>query len=181
MGDSRTDLLARIVDEAARHGLADRSLRDLATAVGSSHRMLLYHFGSREGLVAAVVAHVEAAQRAAMTATPLAGATAVEVIRSVWARVSAEEMRPLVRLFFEAVACAGPAPANADQPDLTSAWVADAVGLAAQLGLPPDPAGARLGVAVIRGLLLDVVSGGSVEAATEAFEQFLVVIKDFRP
>ena len=91
----------------AEHGI-EVPLRDVAAAAGQRNNSAVqYHFGSREGLVAAVVAHVEAAQRAAMTATPLAGATAVEVMRSVWARVSAEEMRPLVRLFFEAVACAG--------------------------------------------------------------------------
>ena len=68
MGDARSELLDRIVDEVAQHGIGDRSLRDLAAAVGSSHRMLLYHFGSRAGLVAAIVVEVEARQRSLMSA-----------------------------------------------------------------------------------------------------------------
>ena len=63
MGAARDELLERIVTEVATHGLADRSMRELAAGVGSSHRMLLYHFGARDGLVAAIVAATEAAQR----------------------------------------------------------------------------------------------------------------------
>ena len=45
-------------------GIGDRSLRDIAAAVGTSHRMLIHHFGSREGLLTEVVRTVEANQRA---------------------------------------------------------------------------------------------------------------------
>jgi len=48
-------------------GITDMSLRELAAAIGTSHRMLLYHFGSREGLLNAVVRAVEGAQRAAVS------------------------------------------------------------------------------------------------------------------
>ncbi|MEZ5140174.1 MAG: hypothetical protein R2711_15805 [Acidimicrobiales bacterium] len=44
---ARRELLDRVLAHVAEQGLSDRSLRDLATAVGTSHRMLLYHFGSR--------------------------------------------------------------------------------------------------------------------------------------
>lgn len=54
----REALLARAVDWFAEHGVGDTSLRGLATGLGSSHRMLLYHFGSREGLLAEVVTEV---------------------------------------------------------------------------------------------------------------------------
>ena len=55
MNDARTRLLERIVADVGANGLGDRSLRDLAVAVGSSHRMLHYHFGSRAGVVTALV------------------------------------------------------------------------------------------------------------------------------
>ena len=53
MTERRDDLLRRVVKAAAEGGLARRSLRDLAAGVGTSHRMLIHHFGSREGLLAA--------------------------------------------------------------------------------------------------------------------------------
>jgi AcrR family transcriptional regulator len=43
-------LAAAAIAIAMQGGIADLSLRELAAAIGTSHRMLLYHFGSREGL-----------------------------------------------------------------------------------------------------------------------------------
>ena len=54
----RDQLLTRTVEYFATHGVADTSLRRLAEEIGTSHRMLLYHFGSREGLLSAVVDRV---------------------------------------------------------------------------------------------------------------------------
>ena len=63
---ARERLLAAAVRHALDAGIADLSLRQLAAAIGTSHRMLLYHFGSREGLLVAVTQAVEEQQRAAL-------------------------------------------------------------------------------------------------------------------
>ena len=60
----RDELLAAVVADCAEHGLGNRSLRDIADHVGTSHRMLIHHFGSREELMVAVVQAVEARQAA---------------------------------------------------------------------------------------------------------------------
>jgi AcrR family transcriptional regulator len=57
-------LLERVVDHFVADGLGDLSLRKIATAIGTSHRMLLYHFGSKDGLLLEVVRAVEARSRA---------------------------------------------------------------------------------------------------------------------
>ncbi|MCU0261505.1 MAG: TetR/AcrR family transcriptional regulator [Ilumatobacteraceae bacterium] len=169
MGRPRDDLLTSIVEEVAANGLADRSLRDIAEAVGSSHRMLLYHFGSHAGLVAAIVEHVEASQRAAMTAGATAATEPVEVVRSVWERTSAVETRPFVALFFEAVAYA----ARSGGADFTTPWIEEAAVTSRALGTELDPVEARIGTAVIRGLLIDVITTGDAGPATEALERFV--------
>ena len=51
----RATLLAACTDHVLEEGLIGLSLRPLAKAVGTSDRMLIYHFGSRDGLVAAVI------------------------------------------------------------------------------------------------------------------------------
>src|SRR5215469_17294529 len=51
---ARDRLLAAAIDQAMRGGFTDQSLREIAAAIGTSHRMLLYHFGSREGLLVAI-------------------------------------------------------------------------------------------------------------------------------
>ena len=62
-GGARERLLAAVLGYVTEHGFSDLSLREVAAAIGTSHRMLIYHFGSREGLLVAVVQAVEAAQR----------------------------------------------------------------------------------------------------------------------
>ena len=65
---ARERLLAGAMEYVAEHGVGDLSLRGLAAALGTSHRMLIYHFGSREGLLIEVIRTVEAQQRAAIAA-----------------------------------------------------------------------------------------------------------------
>ena len=55
----RERLLDAAIEHFGRHGIGDTSLRGIAEAVGTSHRMLIYHFGSREGLLAEVTREVE--------------------------------------------------------------------------------------------------------------------------
>lgn len=170
MADPREELLGRIVVEVAAHGLADRSLRALASAIGSSHRMLLYHFGSRDGLVRAIVKAVEAGQREALRSVAAAGGSDVEIARATWRRVSEPATLPFVRLFFELV---GQVPSVGDgSRDLTESWLDVAGELGGRQGSATDREEARIGVAVMRGLLLDLVTGADradVEASMERF------------
>ena len=62
MSDARAALLAKVVAHFADHGVRDTSLRSLAAAIGTSQRMLHYHFGSREDVLAAVIDAIAAAQ-----------------------------------------------------------------------------------------------------------------------
>jgi AcrR family transcriptional regulator len=177
MTDRRAELLTRVMADVATSGLADRSLRELAAAVGSSHRMLLYHFGSRDGLVAAVVAAVEADQRSALVEIAEDARSPAEVVRRLWARVSSPELRPFVRLFFETTAYA----ARSGRPtDLTDPWLGEGEDATAALGVAFDPVEVRVGIAVMRGLLVDVVTTGDVDTATEALERFLAMWDHWR-
>jgi len=169
--DARSALLTRIVDDVAAHGMGSRSLRELAASVGSSHRMVLYHFGSREGLVAAIVAWVEQSQRDLLRDLAADTDDPGELIMRLWERVSAPELRPFVRLFFEAAAARGLTDASDD--GLTAPWVDASFDAAALLGIEIDPAEIRLGVAVARGLLLDVLASGEVEPATQALRLYV--------
>ncbi len=83
-----------------RHGLADLSLRPLARAVGSSPRVLLYYFGSKEKIVMAVLAELRKQQL--MSYGDVTADTMGEVSRIIWQRMSAEESEKTFRLFFEA-------------------------------------------------------------------------------
>jgi AcrR family transcriptional regulator len=173
MPEARDELLTKVMAYAAREGLADRSLREIAAGAGTSHRMLIYHFKSRAGLLAAVVGAMEAQQRAAMTALAGTATTPEELMRGIWAAVSSPEIRPFVRLFFEVFALASRGVEGAGLPRLTESWLDDAAAAAERLGVEPDRAMLRLGVAVYRGLLLDLLAGATIDEVDAAHERYV--------
>jgi AcrR family transcriptional regulator len=97
----RVELLERIVDYVMENGLSDLSLRPLAEAVESSPRVLLYYFGSKEKLVAAVRAGAGERQRAIFDRLPRNAASYRETVTAAWRAMSAPEHAPVFRLFFE--------------------------------------------------------------------------------
>src|SRR5881275_1356103 len=66
----RESLLDGAIEYVVQHGLADVSLRTLAAALGTSHRMLIHHFGSKERLWVEIVRAVEARQRELLGQVP---------------------------------------------------------------------------------------------------------------
>ena len=68
--ERRRALLDALIEAFADGGIGDRSLREIAEAVGTSHRMLLHHFGSRDELLLAIVDEVERRQMASCPTRP---------------------------------------------------------------------------------------------------------------
>jgi AcrR family transcriptional regulator len=175
--ERRDDLLRRVVAAAAAGGLARRSLRDLAAQVGTSHRMLIHHFGSREGLLAAVVEAVERDQNERLRDLP---DDTAEAIRVSWRRTSAPSLWPIERLFFECYArgAQGEPPFDRLVPALVQQTLA-AVSARPDVGATAEGrAGARLGLAVIRGLLLDLVATGDRTATDRALELYASMVAE---
>jgi AcrR family transcriptional regulator len=169
----RERLLAAAVDRAMNGGITDLSLRELAAAIGTSHRMLLYHFGSREGLLSAVSRAVEEAQRAAVSPQAITADP-----RQLWDHFSDPQLWPAERLFFELYAHAllGRPGTEGFLDKATEPWIEMmAAAMQREAGLDGASARveARLGVAVTRGLLLDLLASSDRDAATEAFERYL--------
>jgi AcrR family transcriptional regulator len=170
--ERRRQLLDALIEEFAANGIGDRSLRDVAAAVGTSHRMLLHHFGSREDLLIAVVEEVERRQMGLLPELPTSPAGS---FAAMWADLRRPELRRLERLFFECYARAaqGEKPFARMLPGAVDGWLAE---VAAVAGGAFDPAMARLGLAVTRGLLLDLVATedeAGVGAAAKAFANLL--------
>jgi AcrR family transcriptional regulator len=166
--------------------VSDLSLRELAAAVGTSHRMLIYHFGSREGLLVAVVRAVEAAQRdflAGFAADP--SLSAAEVMRRMWRRLADPVLWPNERLFFELYgqALQGRPGTTGLLDGIVDSWVEPFAGEAIRRGLSEETARAdvRLGVAVMRGLLLDLLATGDRAAVDAALERYLAQMEAATP
>ena len=172
---AREVLLQRVVAYAAADGIAGRSLREIAQGAGTSHRMLLYHFGSREGLLAAIVATIEAQQRGVMAALTEQPGTAREVMLGLWEQLTRPELLPFVRLFFEVFGLlAQDTPGTRPlRESLTAPWVTEGLAGAGRLGVAADAAELRLGIAVTRGLLLELVAGAPLAEVDAAYRRFV--------
>ena len=176
-GAARQRLLDAVVAHFTTEGLADQSLRRIAEAIGSSHRMLLYHFGSKDGLLLAVVRDVEARTQDRLAAFGEESLEETDVlIRRMWSYLSDPALGDFERLFFALYgrALQGDEAIRSLLDDDVAHWLDANVALSAPLGVPADMARthARLGLAVTRGLLLDLLATGDREGVERALDVF---------
>jgi AcrR family transcriptional regulator len=165
----REAFLAGTVAHMLRHGVATLSLRPLAAELGTSDRMLLYYFGTREQLLTAALEEVgrqlRAALVAALPATPLEPA---QLVRQAWAALQDPGAEQHLRLYLEVsgLTARGREPFGTAGGVATRAWL-DWV--AERLDVAPDrrPDAAAGVLGVLDGLLLlrFVVGGEHADAA----------------
>jgi AcrR family transcriptional regulator len=169
--------LDAVIEHFTTDGLADQSLRRIAEAIGSSHRMLLYHFGSKDGLLLEVVREVEARTQARLAVVAEAADHQSDaVIRRMWSYLTDPELASFERLFFALYgrALQGDEAARPLLQGDIEQWLETNVALSVEMGMPDDfvRTHARLRLAVTRGLLMDLLATGDragVDAALEAF------------
>ena len=176
--NAREKLLAAVIEHIATRGVSDLSLRELAAAIGTSHRMLIHHFGGREGLWVEVIRAVEERQRAAFAeVVPDPGSTGGDVMRQWWRHISDPSLWPNERLFFELYGQALQGrPGTVELLDgIVDAWIEPAAAGFVGYGLSREEAvaQARLGIAVSRGLLLDLLATSEREAVDAAMEAYI--------
>ena len=173
-GQARSALLGRVVGHLRRQGLAGQSLREIAAAVGTSHRMLVYHFGSRDGLLSAVVEEVERQEQA--RAADVGAVDPEHALEAIWSAVSSPDRADEERLFFELMASAMRATPGTEvlASRAVDPWLEVGAELAGQLGADRDAARVltRLDIAVVRGLLHDLLVTGDREEVERAFRLF---------
>ncbi len=178
MNGARERLLEAVVGYLYEHGVGETSLRGLAAAIGTSHRMLNYHFGSRRGLLIAVSRAVERQQRhafIAMLADP--DASPIDVMWRMYERLTDPDLHPPERLFFELYAHALREQADTEGffPEVVEAWIAPLSELFTRLGFQGSDAHdeARLALATSRGILLDLLATNDRAAVDGAMACFV--------
>jgi AcrR family transcriptional regulator len=174
----RQRLLDGAIEYVAAHGLGEASLRSLAAALGTSHRMLIFHFGSKDQLWIEIVRAVEQRQRRRLQElVPDLGQPTREALWRWWKHISDPSLWPNERLFFELYgqAVQGRAHASEFLDGIVEDWVEPIAQASIAQGVPERMARAhaRLGVAVVRGLLLDLLATGDIDRVDEAMEAFI--------
>ncbi|MFY8047389.1 MAG: TetR/AcrR family transcriptional regulator [Erythrobacter sp.] len=154
---SRDTLLPLLANHVLAHGLGQASLRPLAKAAGTSDRMLLYHFGTKEALVTALLGYLAQAYAAALDAA-LAGERATtrgQALARILKHARGEDMRPFMQLWWEIVA--GSARGAEGYRPAAQAMMGELLGwLEGQMPEgDPDPAGgARYLLTLIEGTMM---------------------------
>ena len=154
---------------------ANLSLRPLATAVGVSPRLLLYHFTSKENLVTEVLAYIFEQQTLLFTA-PNPELSPSQRLDALWAQLASTSMKPFLRSLFEVELRA----MNGDQhyarfaTEALQGWLQLA---AAHLNDAPEPV-ARVLLSSLTGLLVIRFATGDEEGTDEGYEALKRLLLD---
>jgi len=173
----KRQLLDAAYDYVMERGLTELSLRPLAEAIGSSPRVLLFLFGSKDGLVQALLDRARADELALLADVETKGGLA-EVGRRVWRWLAHPDHRRLLTLWAEGYARSLVNPAG-PWADFARRTVQDWLNILAAAQPPRHRRTARgvvertLLLAVLRGALLDLLATGDIERTTAAVNAHL--------
>lgn len=178
----QTELLEAAYRYATEQGLADLSLRPLAHAIGSSPRVLLFLFGSKDGLIRAVLARARADELAMLDR--LRAEDVVDLVTTagrLWTWLADLRHRGVLVLWVEAYARSLVDP-HGPWAGFAERTVTDWLDVLAE----SQPARTRRGaaaaaqrtaaLAVLRGAMLDVLATGDVLRTTRAVDRQLATL-----
>ncbi|WP_308121054.1 TetR/AcrR family transcriptional regulator [Paractinoplanes bogorensis] len=165
----RDELLEKAYTYVREHGISDMSLRPIAAAIGSSPRVLLFLFESKDGLIRSLLARARADELSVLSKDLPLGADAAGL--AVWEWLTAPANASLLRLWVEAYARslgATDGPWAGFAAETVGDWL-DVLARSQPAEDRDSPAGLahRTAVlAVLRGALLDVLATGDVGRVT---------------
>lgn len=184
----RQQLVADATDYVVEHGLSELSLRPLAAALGTSHKTLLYHFGSKEQLFAAILREARNRERLRAVARPVADGDAipfVDLLSATWKYLSGPSEDAFWRFYFEIHALGLRDPERYDEGlrDGVYDWLAMIEAFLTAEGHEPEQATrlATLILGTFRGLQLDLLTTGDRERVDAAMQGLVDVVRAITP
>jgi AcrR family transcriptional regulator len=174
----RQRLLDACTDHVLAHGLPAR-LEPLATASGTSQRMLIYHFGTRDALLLAVLRRARQRQLEVFSECLCLrpGEPYTATLATAWKELTGPRGRPYLRLFGRLHDTAGEPLWPDFRRGATTDWLAP---LEEGMGSLGRPELATVVLAVIRGLIMDLDATGDTARTDQAFTDFLGTVEDGR-
>jgi AcrR family transcriptional regulator len=186
----RAELLDLAYHYAVQRGRTDITLRPIAAAIGSSPRVLIYLFGSKDGLIRALLGRSRAEEVALLSELRRSGASSPNTLREatlrIWSYLADEAQRPLLRLWLDGYARSLSEPAGpwaGFARDSVEDWLsllAD-VQPAEVRDTPAGLAERTLVLAVLRGALLDLLSTDDEMRVTAAVRSLISQLAASQP
>lgn len=179
----RRELLDRVRAYVLQNGLSDLSLRPMARSLGTSDRMLLYYFGTKERLISEALAIDErrpllrGREVLAAVGAPKDVAGLRRFLEELWRQFDAPDRRGALPLYLEMMTTSllHPERYGPLMRDLLTEWTNLMTTLFSGLGMPEERARreATLLVDAAFGLLLAPLATGDWDRATTAFSLLL--------
>jgi AcrR family transcriptional regulator len=174
----KQELLDALIAYLVRHGIADLSLRPMAAAVGTSARLLIFHFGSKERLLVEVLAEMHSRLQESFSAT-LAAQPAprkVPLLKTFWDWATTGTNYDYHRLLYQLQLLAAQDPKRYGRylRQNSMAWLK-----LIQPALPKTqqtPGFATLYGAVFDGLFIELMSTGNRRRVNAALEEYLSLV-----
>jgi AcrR family transcriptional regulator len=174
------ELLELAYHHVVVHGLTDMSLRPLAIAVGSSPRVLLFLFGSKDNLVRALLVRARTDELAAINAFrhDPGSVDMITTALQVWAWLAAPGHRNVLTLWVEAYARSLVEPAG-PWAHFAQQSVHDWLDLLGSVQPPArrrslEGAAERTAIlALLRGAMVDLLATGDLARTTRAVKRQL--------
>jgi AcrR family transcriptional regulator len=171
----KQQLQAAALHYLLEHGIADLSLRPLAARLGTSPRMLMFHFTSKEGLLQDVLAELHARLQASFATIASADSAARDdaPLKRFWLWAASKKNLPYLRLLYELqiIAIQNPAEYGRYWKKISMDWQAMALKATSE-SLRSEPI-ATLCIAVFDGLFLELMSTGDRSRLTRALDHFI--------
>lgn len=178
MSERKQELRDAAIGYLLENGVADLSLRPLAAALGTSARLLIFHFKSKEGLLEDVLAEVQSRLQTSFVA--IAGTDPAvrrhSPMKAFWLWATDKRNLPYLRLMYEVhfIAVQNPRVYARYLQQASINWV-DVI----QAKLPDSirsKATATLCAAVFDGLIIELLSTGDLRRTTRALDDFIAML-----
>lgn len=179
------DLLERALVELLKHGLGDGSLRAMAARLSTSHRMLIYYFGSGDAFWDALLTRIRQAELESRLIETASEGDIEALVLVVWRRYSAPDYLPIMKLLFQLYGRAIRDPVRFQHflNEVVASWLEplEQVLLATKkIRREQVSPLARLGLAALRGLFLDLITTNDYAGTTAAAELLARNMKSFK-
>jgi|SRR6185312_1297977 len=170
----KQELLDKLIAYLAKHGIADLSLRPMAAATGTSARLLIFHFGSKEGMLVEILEEMQARlQRSFGETLDKPRPPGVSLLQAFWAWATTGRNYEYHRLLYQLqlLAAQNPKVYGRYLKKISLSWLE-----LIQPALPPaqrTPGFATLYGAVFDGLFIELMSTGDRRRVQAALQEFI--------
>jgi AcrR family transcriptional regulator len=181
MSTRKEELTEALINYLLTHGLSELSLRPLAAELGTSARLLIYHFGSKEGLLAAAMEAMHSHLRTSLQVLAKTQAQpGTQTLRRYWDWAISAKNFPYLKLLYELQILAARSPETYGPllRNATTDWLELVEGF--MPGEEKNEALASLPIAVFDGLFLELMSTGDRKRTTRALDYFIELVEQVR-